>query len=283
MKDVFLKKWECAGDKVRLVYKDGTEVLVAATDFNRAFGCIVSAPKSDVVRDFSLPDGEKHINPQSVPRLVKPKHYLAIARKFKGHLKARTKRDIKALGFISDGDEEVDGVLCKRFIYDGTDDIKYQCRMTVHMDNQRVAVTNLEIPLYFRELHDSVPDYKLMEHLDRFFEACSETLDLEGYVGPVIEGCDILIPWSTDAELDEIEEDYPLKYRDIFSVKLGIGWIVYPSFDAKGNLWLFYLGYSQNADELSANVEREDGYYILGLQKLTKLEGEPLMVTLDVN
>lgn len=283
MKDVFLKKWAYAGDKVRLVYKDGTEVFVATTDFNRAFGCIVSAPKADVVRDFSLPDGVKHLNPQTAPRLVNPKHYPAIARKFKRHLKARTKGNIKALGFIPNGDGEVDSVPCKRFTFDGTNDINYQCQMTVHVIDQRVAVTNLEIPLYFRELHDSVPDYKLMEHLDRFFEACSETFDLEGYVGPVIEGCDILIPWSTEAELDEIEDDYPLKYRDIFCVKLGVGWIVYPSFDSHGNLWLFYLGYSQNADVLSENVEREDGHYILGLQKLTKLEGEPLEVTLEVN
>ena len=44
MKDVFLKKWEYAGDNVRLVYRDGTVMYVSKTDFDRAFGCIVSAP-----------------------------------------------------------------------------------------------------------------------------------------------------------------------------------------------------------------------------------------------
>lgn len=53
MKDVFLKEWNYAGDKVRLAYKDGSEVFVSKTDFDRAFGCIVSASKADVVRDFA--------------------------------------------------------------------------------------------------------------------------------------------------------------------------------------------------------------------------------------
>lgn len=54
MKNVFLKEWNYAGDKVRLAYEDGSEVFVAKTDFDRAFSCIVSAPKSNVVRDFAI-------------------------------------------------------------------------------------------------------------------------------------------------------------------------------------------------------------------------------------
>jgi len=58
MKDVSLRKWNYVGDKVRLEYEDGTEVFVTKTDFNRAFGCIVSAPKADIIRDFGMKEGE---------------------------------------------------------------------------------------------------------------------------------------------------------------------------------------------------------------------------------
>lgn len=54
MKDTFLKNWNYAGEKVRLVYDDGSEVFVSKTDFDRAFGCIVSAPKSAIARDFAI-------------------------------------------------------------------------------------------------------------------------------------------------------------------------------------------------------------------------------------
>lgn len=60
MKDVFLKKWNYAGSKVRLEYEDGTEVFVSKTDFDRAFGCIVSAPKADIIRDFAIKEGENN-------------------------------------------------------------------------------------------------------------------------------------------------------------------------------------------------------------------------------
>lgn len=60
MRDVFLKKWNHAGRMVRLEYEDGTEVFVSKTDFNRAFGCIVSAPKADVIRDFAIKEGENN-------------------------------------------------------------------------------------------------------------------------------------------------------------------------------------------------------------------------------
>lgn len=54
MKDAFLKNWNYVGEKVRLAYDDGSEVFVSKTDFDRAFGCIVSAPKSAIVRDFDI-------------------------------------------------------------------------------------------------------------------------------------------------------------------------------------------------------------------------------------
>lgn len=51
---VYLNKWNYDGDKVKLEYKDGTIVYVKKTDFDRAFGCIVSATKDEIVRDFAI-------------------------------------------------------------------------------------------------------------------------------------------------------------------------------------------------------------------------------------
>ena len=54
MEKVYLQKWKREGDRVRIFYKDGTELLVRYEDFCRAFGCIVSAAKDVVLRDFAV-------------------------------------------------------------------------------------------------------------------------------------------------------------------------------------------------------------------------------------
>lgn len=51
---IYLKKWKIEGDKVKLTYEDDTVVFVSKVDFDRAFGCICSAPKADIVRDFAI-------------------------------------------------------------------------------------------------------------------------------------------------------------------------------------------------------------------------------------
>lgn len=51
---VYLKEWTKEGDRVRLLYRDGTVAYVNADDFNRAFGCIVSSVKEDIIRDFAV-------------------------------------------------------------------------------------------------------------------------------------------------------------------------------------------------------------------------------------
>ena len=53
-KNIHLKKWKIKGDKVKLIYEDRTEIFVSKIDFDRAFGCICSAPKADIVRDFAI-------------------------------------------------------------------------------------------------------------------------------------------------------------------------------------------------------------------------------------
>lgn len=54
MEKVFLKEWKREGDRVRLIYQDGTELFVRYEDFNRAFGCIVSTEKRAIQRDFAI-------------------------------------------------------------------------------------------------------------------------------------------------------------------------------------------------------------------------------------
>lgn len=54
MGNVYLRDWRREGDRVRLIYRDGSELFVQYEDFNRAFGCIVSADKNAVQRDFAI-------------------------------------------------------------------------------------------------------------------------------------------------------------------------------------------------------------------------------------
>lgn len=54
MEKVYLENWKREDDRVRLTYQDGSELLVRYEDFNRAFGCIVSADKDAIQRDFAI-------------------------------------------------------------------------------------------------------------------------------------------------------------------------------------------------------------------------------------
>ena len=54
MKTIHLKSWKIEGDKVRLIYEDDTEFYVKKTDFDRAFGCIISGEKDSIKSDFSI-------------------------------------------------------------------------------------------------------------------------------------------------------------------------------------------------------------------------------------
>ena len=49
-----LNAWTDMGEKVQLGYTDGTILYVRKTDFNRAFGPIISASKEEVIRDFAI-------------------------------------------------------------------------------------------------------------------------------------------------------------------------------------------------------------------------------------
>ena len=54
MAKAVLSRWEVEGSTVKLDYSDGTILYVSKSDFDRAFGCIISASKEDVVRDFAV-------------------------------------------------------------------------------------------------------------------------------------------------------------------------------------------------------------------------------------
>lgn len=54
MEKVYLQDWKREGDRVRLLYQDGSELFVWYEDFNRAFGCIISTEKDAIQRDFAI-------------------------------------------------------------------------------------------------------------------------------------------------------------------------------------------------------------------------------------
>lgn len=56
---IYLADWSIDGDRVKLVYSDEDIIYVKKVDFDRAFGAIVNAEKHEIVRDFSIKDGEE--------------------------------------------------------------------------------------------------------------------------------------------------------------------------------------------------------------------------------
>lgn len=54
---IYLADWDYDGDRVKLLYQDDSILYVKRTDFDRAFGAIVSAEKKDIIRDFAIKEG----------------------------------------------------------------------------------------------------------------------------------------------------------------------------------------------------------------------------------
>lgn len=52
MSGIYLEEWFLDGDRVGLIYSDTDIVYIKKSDWDRAFGPIVSACKSDVIRDY---------------------------------------------------------------------------------------------------------------------------------------------------------------------------------------------------------------------------------------
>jgi hypothetical protein len=54
-KRIELKSWEKVNNaRVKLTYKDDSILWVGIGDFDRAFGCILSASKEEVEKDFAI-------------------------------------------------------------------------------------------------------------------------------------------------------------------------------------------------------------------------------------
>ena len=54
MSELRLAHWQIEDDRVKLVYEDDSVVYVMKKDFDRAFGCIISITKDEVIRDFAV-------------------------------------------------------------------------------------------------------------------------------------------------------------------------------------------------------------------------------------
>lgn len=51
-KKIYVADWNYAGDRVRLIFRDGSEYYIRKTDFDRAMGAIFGADKEAIQRDF---------------------------------------------------------------------------------------------------------------------------------------------------------------------------------------------------------------------------------------
>ena len=54
MEKIYLRDWKWEGDRVKLIYRDGSVLYAGYEDFNRAFQCFVSCPKDEILRDFAI-------------------------------------------------------------------------------------------------------------------------------------------------------------------------------------------------------------------------------------
>lgn len=53
-KDAHLKKATILGGIVELTYDDDTSLIVKKTDYDRVFQCMISCPKSEILRDYAI-------------------------------------------------------------------------------------------------------------------------------------------------------------------------------------------------------------------------------------
>lgn len=48
MEKVYLKEWKREGNRVRIIYHNGSELFVRYEDFNLTFGCIILPFQNDI-------------------------------------------------------------------------------------------------------------------------------------------------------------------------------------------------------------------------------------------
>lgn len=282
MDDVYLKKWNYAGEHARLEYSDGTEVYVSKADFDRAFGCIVSAPKASVIRDFAMivmnAATKNETEPQKERKLIDPKRYPAIIRKLKRRICARSGKEVASL--------DIDGVCFEAhgvnyminrswFIFSKNGKTPFIVNTTTY--NGKVAAVEVEIPLFFDVDHREVPAYKLMEHIDRLLDTCGKELGIQTYVGPIYNSDKDPIKLNTKADVEKISDAHYLKYADISRVRNGLGAIEYACLDSDGSLWLIDLSYATLSSEFAEEINFPNECFVLRLRKFVTVKAKEVL------
>lgn len=240
MKDIFLTEWNYVGDKVRLAYVDGTEFFVSRKDFDRAFGCIVSAPRDDVIRDFGLDKG-RTVFESMENKLLDPVHYPEIIKGLKDYLKVTTEEEAIAVGFglVEAANKEVANDYNRyRYYFDVGNGFAGCVRVAIKpWESNKIQCMELDIPLCFCDNSNHIPDYKMMEHMERFTKTFGEEFDCYVCVGPMFEREEEPIDWHPEMDLVSTNEKYALKYEELALVKLQYGYVVSACLDTEGNLW----------------------------------------------
>ena len=278
MKDVSLRKWNNEGGRVQLVYEDDTEVYVSKEDFDRAFGCIVSAPKNDVIRDFAIfaiggrVNKSKGKSEKFVPKIINPKRYSAIIRKLKDHLNVETEDDVIAAGFDrANADGCTKKQRMKTFWSVSPDVGKVAWSVCTHSDNGKVESVNVELPLFFGSDYREVPASKLTEHMDCFLEACRKEIGLEVCMGPFYD-----IKSFENEESKSITRKTPDKKT---TVKIGIpdvgniiACIGYTCIDPDDNVWEITISLTTVSRVLFDEIEFLDECYVINMRKYPKTD-----------
>ena len=248
MKDVFLKKWSNAGERVRLEYEDGTEVFVQKTDFDRAFGCIVSAPKSDIVRDFAAKEsGEALAN-----NVLDENGYTRNFRELTPFFLMTTEDEmIRRNGEFFDEYDD-----CKRYGFYTKDKISLDGKITAWVRDGAISTVVYQLPLRFNVPVDQIPPSELMSVFNTIKDSCVSVFKFKEVYGPVFEEPGIMICWHGD--IQNIVDNHPVDDEKLEMLKAGKGELYYALLDNEDCVWWLTMSYS-------------DGYYTDEYRR----EGEP--------
>jgi len=279
MKDVSLKEWNYVGDKVRLAYVDGVEFFVSRKDFDRAFGCIVSAPRSEVIRDFAMDEG-RTVFASMKEKLRDPVRYLEVVERLGNLLKVTTEEEAIAAGFELETEVEHNGEhMCNRYRYyfDVGNGFAGNVMIITEPENDNaVSYMLFDIPLCYCDNSNLIPGGKLMKHMESFAKAFAQVLECSACVGPMFASDDDPIAWRPDMDLTEIIKKYGLKAKglSLSSIKEKSGELSFACLDAKGGLWkivqIIHLAPPYPDDPYSA----DRGMLGLCVEKVIRTHGE---------
>lgn len=242
MKNVSLQEWSYVGDKVRLAYADGVEFFVSKKDFDRAFGCIVSAPRNDVIRDFALDKG-RTVYASMKKKLSDPVQYQEVIQRMMKFLKVTTEEEAIATGFKLENEVKHDEEhVCNRYrhYFDvGNGFAGNLMLITEPEDNNTVSHMLFDIPLCYCDNSNHIPEDMLMKHMVSLTEAFAQVFECTAFVGPIFVSDDDPIDWRADMDLNEIIQKYVVKSEELSlpSIKEKSGELSFVCLDPAGGLW----------------------------------------------